>query len=433
MRYTFPRGGIHPPTGKEFTCARATEDLAVPQLLYLPLGQHLGASSQPIVEKGQHVLMGEKIAEAAGKVSVPVHASVSGVVKEFTTISLPNGKRSLTVVLENDGEDEPAPPLARPQGEPEQVPREGIVALMRETGLVGMGGAAFPTHVKYDLPPDVKIDTVILNGVECEPFLTCDHRLMLEDPEDIILGLRLMVRASGAKRGIVGVEENKPDAIAVLEEDMRPYPLLDVKPLVLKYPQGEERLLIKAITGRDVPQGALPSAVGVVVSNVATASALGRAYRTGMPLIERVVSVTGPGVDKHGNWRVRLGTPVKDLLDAALWRGTSTVLAGGPMTAPAIFDLNTPVTKGTSGLVALDEEIREAGPCIRCGKCAQACPFGKLPMYYGTYLEQERFDELEEMGLMDCRECGSCAFVCPAHRPILQTIKLAKARLRERR
>lgn len=432
MRYTFPRGGIHPPTGKEFTCARATEDLEAPELLYLPLGQHLGAPSQPIVEKGQHVLMGQKIAEASGKVSVPLHASVSGVVKEFTTISLPNGKRSLTVVLENDGENTKAPLLERPQGEPEGVAREEIVALMQQAGLVGMGGAAFPTHVKYALPPDVKIDTVILNGVECEPFLTCDHRLMLEDPQDILLGLRLMVRASGAKRGIVGVEENKPDAILVLEEDMKPYPMLDVKPLVLKYPQGEERLLIKAITGRDVPAGALPSAVGVIVSNVATASSLGRAFRTGMPLIDRIVSVTGPGVDKHGNWRVRLGTPVKELLDAALWRGTTTVLAGGPMTAPAIFDLNTPVTKGTSGLVALDEQIHEVGPCIRCGKCAQACPFGKLPMYYERYLEQERFDELEEMGLMDCRECGSCAFVCPAHRPILQTIKLAKARLRER-
>ena len=431
LRYTFPRGGIHPPTSKEATCAQAIDVLEAPKLLYLPLGQHLGAPSQPIVERGQHVLLGEKIAEAGGKISAPLHASVSGVVKEFTTISLPNGKRSLTVVLENDGEDTPAPPLPRPQGAPEGFSRDEIVELMLQAGLVGMGGATFPTHVKYRLG-DVKVDTVILNGVECEPFLTCDHRLMVEESEDIILGLRLMIRASGAQRGIVGVEENKPDAIEVLREKLKPFPQLEVKPLAVKYPQGEERLLIKAALGRDVPLDVLPSAVGVVVNNVATAGALGRAFRTGMPLVDRVVSVTGPRVQRPGNWRVRIGTPVEELLTRAKWQGSASVLAGGPMTAPAIFDLKTPVTKGTSGLVAIDEEIREESPCIRCGKCIQACPYGRMPLYFASFLEQGRYDELEEMGLGDCRECGSCAYVCPAHRPILQTIKLAKAKLRNR-
>ncbi len=362
-------------------------------------------------------------------VSAPVHASVSGVVKAFTTISLPNGTRTQTVVLENDGEDAFCVPLARSVAEPEGLEAAEIVNLMLEAGLAGMGGAAFPTHVKYRLPGNTKIDTVILNGVECEPYLTCDHRLMLEDAEDIVLGLRLMLRAGGAARGIVGIEENKPDAVSVMRKQLAPWPQLEVKVLRLKYPQGEERLLIKAITGRNVPLGALPAAAGVVVNNVATAAALGRAFRTGMPLTDRIVSVAGSGVENPGNWRVRLGTPLEELLAAAHWRGTSTLLAGGPMTAPAIFDLKTPVTKGTSGIVALDEQIASPDPCIRCGKCVQVCPYGVMPLYVDTYLEQERFSELEEVGLTNCRECGGCAFVCPAHRPLLQTIRLAKAKL----
>lgn len=404
-------------------------DLKPPALLYLPLGQHTGAPSVPIVEKGQQVLMGEKIAESGGKVSVPLHASVSGVVKDFTTISLPTGRRTEAIVIENDGKDTPAPELTRPTGEPEELDPEAIVSLMEEAGLVGMGGAAFPTHVKYRLG-DTEIHTLVLNGVECEPFLTCDHRLMLEDADDLIMGMRLMVRASGAMRGLVGIEENKPDAIAYLEEKLKLVPNLAVRPVMIKYPQGEERLLIKALTGVDVELDELPAAQGFVVNNVGTAAALGRAFRRGTPFIERIVSVTGPGVKNPGNWRVRIGTPVEALLEEAQWQGTSTVLAGGPMTAPALFDLNTPVTKGTSALVALNEEIHQESPCIRCGKCIEACPYGRMPLYFGPYLEQGRLRELEEMGLLLCRECGSCAYVCPAHKPIVQTIKLAKARIR---
>ncbi|HHW11621.1 MAG TPA: electron transport complex subunit RsxC [Firmicutes bacterium] len=435
---TFKKG-IHPPTNKELTASLPVEELPLPAQVVLPLGQHIGAPAKPLVAVGDEVATGQKIAEAQGGVSVPLHASISGKVVAIEPRPHASGQLQPAIVIESDGADRRAPDLISGR-KLEELTADEIKALMKEAGLVGMGGAAFPTHVKY-CPPETEatqgqycpvkpVDYVILNGVECEPYLTCDHRLMLEQTADVIRGLLAFMKAAGAPRGIIGVEANKPDAIEALRKAAAGYPV-EVVPLKVKYPQGEERMLIYAATRRKVPVGALPIAVGVIVNNVATAAAFGRYLREGMPLIDRIVTVTGTGIKTPKNLRVRIGTLLEDVINycGGFPEPPGRIILGGPMTGPAIYRLDVPIMKGTSGiLVQTRAEVKkyQAITCIRCGKCVDACPYNLLPNYLADYAEHGKLGDAEKYGLFDCRECGACAYVCPSRRPLLQLFKNAK-------
>lgn len=430
MRLKTFRGGIHPQYGKEMTCQRPIEELSAPAKVVLPMTQHVGAPAEPLVKVGDLVDFGQKIAEAKGFISVPIHASVSGRVVLVGPEPLPNGSTALSIVIENDGEDRKSSEV-KAKGELESLSSENLREMMREAGLVGMGGAAFPTHVKYYPPEGKTIDTVVLNGAECEPYLTCDHRLMVEVAEKVILGLRAMMKAAQAERGIIAVEVNKKDAIDTLEKAVSGDPTIRIVALETKYPQGEEKMIIRAALNRVVPAGGLPVDVGVVVNNIATAVAFADFIQTGMPLITRVVTVTGSGVKQPKNLRVRLGTPILNLLEACdgFVEAPGRIIMGGPMTGPAVHQLEIPVLKGTSGiLVQRRQEVANNTPipCIRCGRCVSVCPYGLLPNFIGDFIELKKLDQAEAYGIMDCRECGCCTFVCPSRRPMMQTIRGAK-------
>ncbi|NLC53101.1 MAG: electron transport complex subunit RsxC, partial [Firmicutes bacterium] len=350
------------------------------------------------------------------------------------------------IVIESDGTDRRAPELAG-ERKLEELSADQIKDLMKAAGLVGMGGAAFPTHIKY-CPPETEtthgqycpvkpVDYVILNGVECEPYLTCDHRLMLEQSADVIRGLLAFMKAAGAPRGMIGVEANKPDAIVALRKAAEGHPV-EIVPLKVKYPQGEERMLIYAATGRVVPAGSLPVAVGVIVTNVATAATFGRYLREGLPLIERIVTVTGNGIKEPKNLRVRIGTLLEDVIKhcGGFPEPPGRIILGGPMTGPAVYRLDLPVMKSTSGiLVQTRAEVEKPRvlPCIRCGKCVEACPFNLLPNYLANYAEHGRLAEAEKFGINECRECGSCVYVCPSRRPLLQLVKNTKQKIKAAR
>jgi len=437
-RFSF-RGGVHPLQrihhGKRFTEGRAIEKCSVPDEVVIPLSQHIGAPSKPIVAVGDVVDMGQRIADESGYVSVPCFASVSGKVKAIEKRPHISGQPGMAIVIENDHEDRLYPGIKSP-GRLEDLSPAQILDAIKGAGLVGMGGAAFPTHVKLSPPAEKKIDTVIINGAECEPYLTADHRIMLEYPGEVVRGLKAAVKVLGASSAWIGIENNKPDAIAAIEKaasgsDIR------VAPLKVKYPQGAEKQLIKAITGREVPSGGLPMDVGVVVINAGTAYQICQAIEKGMPLFERVVTVTG-SVGTPGNLMVRIGTPVSHAIaQAGGFSGKiEKVIAGGPMMGIALHNLNAPVMKGTSGILALDEKMVrpvEESACIRCGKCVMACPISLQPYLLDAYSDADRFDEAEQYGVMDCIECGCCAYTCPANRHLVQAMRLAKCEINNKR
>lgn len=429
------RKGTHPPGNKEKTAALPIEVLPAPKKVVLPLSQHIGAPAQPLVSVGDEVAPGQKIGEAQGMVSAELHASIGGKVTAIEERPHPAGKMLPAIVIENTGGQELSPvPEVNPGRPLEEITGEEIKELMRAGGLVGMGGAAFPTHVKYYPPAGKKIEYIILNGAECEPFLTSDHRLMLERPGAVLYGLKAMMKAAGAERGYIGVELNKVDVIKVLQEETRGDATIEIVPLQVKYPQGEEKMLIYAITGRVVPAGGLPVDVGVVVNNVATAAALADLLQTGRPLISRVITVTGEGINEPKNLEVPVGALLEDIIAhcGGLKDNAGRIVLGGPMTGPAHYRLDLPVLKGTSGiLVQTSEELgkMEYMDCIRCGKCVEVCPFSLLPNYLGLYAEKNRLEEAKRYGVMECRECGSCAYVCPSQRPLTQWIKDVKRKI----
>jgi len=427
---TFPAGGIHPPEEKRYTEHKAIEDAPLPRRAVVPMQQHIGAPCVPLVKAKDQVLKGQRIGEPKGFVSAPVHAPVSGTVTAVTEMPHPIGREVLSVVIESDGEDRWVPGITETTDFLSLTPDQ-LKTRIFEAGIVGMGGATFPTHVKLSPPKEKPIDAVIVNGVECEPFLTADHRLMLEYPEEILGGLRILMAVLGVKKGFIGIESNKPDAIEKFEKITASIEAIQVCPLKVKYPQGAEKQLIKAVLGREVPSGGLPMDVGVVVHNVGTAAAVYRAVRFGVPMIERITTVSGPGINSPKNLRVRIGTPFSDIMAfcGGIKGKAGKVLAGGPMMGIAQYTLDVPVIKGTSGILVFREEdlsLSDSNTCIRCGRCLEACPMQINPSLLGIYVEAGEMNELEIHHVLDCIECGCCAFVCPARRPLVHLLRYGK-------
>jgi Na+-translocating ferredoxin:NAD+ oxidoreductase subunit C len=433
---TFGRGGIHPDSHKRDTAERPIEPLDPPPAeVWLPLLQHLGGPSTPIVKKGDRVVRGQKIAEA-GPNGVPLHATISGKVKPIDKRPHPTLVSSEAIVIARESDEElefPEDPGWRELGPGESLER------IREAGIVGLGGAAFPTYRKLTLPEGVHVDTFVLNGAECEPYLTSDYRMMLAESEAIVEGALAMARIVGVRRVLAGVEADKMPAVEALREAVRRVPhegySFDVVPCEVRYPQGAERQLVAALTGRAIPPRALPLAVGVVVQNVATAHAVHGALRYRRPLLDRVVTVTGPGVIHPRNVRVPLGTLLERVVEfcGGIRVDTTRLIAGGPMMGRALPRLDLPVTKGMNGLLALTGKgpfESGYGPCIQCGRCVDACPLGLEPDQVSVRVEAGKVLDTEPFGARECYECGCCTYVCPSGRPLLQFMQVAKSSLR---
>lgn len=427
---TFERG-IHPEYQKEITSNKPITSAQMPSRVVIPLSQHTGAPAKPEVNIGDEVKRRQLIGSPAGFVSAPVHASISGKVTAIAEFLHPSGRMISSVVIESDGKDEGI--SFKENVDYMSLGVEEIKNIIKDAGIVGLGGAAFPTNVKLSPPKEKPIDTVILNGAECEPYLTADHRLMIEHPREIVEGLKIIMKTLGVNKGYIGIEENKPDALEKMREVVSKESNIEIRSLEVKYPQGAEKMLIKAIKGREVPSRGLPMDVGVVVQNVGTALAIYEAVKYGKPLIERVVTVTGKGIKEPKNLMVRIGTLISDVVGqcGGFVDGAVKVIVGGPMMGFAQWSLDVPVVKGTSGILVLTEDeyvsSEEYFPCIRCGNCIDVCPMGLNPSMLSILSEKGRYEETKEYNLFDCFECGSCAFVCPANRPMVQFIRLAKS------
>lgn len=428
------KAGIHPVYNKQFTDQLPIEMMPAPAEIILPLSMHIGAPCKPVVEAGQKVKMGQLVGEAAGFVSANIHASVSGTVKAIEKRLTGNGQKSLCIVIENDSHDELSEDI-KPR-DWRNLSVEQLLDIIAQAGIVGMGGATFPTRVKLAPPSDKKIDHIIINGAECEPYLTSDHAVMREQPDKVIGGLKIMMKILGQEKGYIGIEDNKADAIDAIQDASDDS--IEIYSLHTKYPQGSEKQLLTAITGREVPSGALPSEVGCVISNSSTAAAIFDAVTLGMPLIERVTTVTGKGINEHAVFQFRVGTLVSDIIEycGGLSGDIAKVIMGGPMMGFALFDTAVPATKGTSGILcmtATEAFMQEPSNCIRCGKCTQICPMGLMPLYIASYALNGDYEKSDEYNAMDCIECGSCAFVCPARRPLVASIRVAKKHIQDQR
>jgi electron transport complex protein RnfC len=428
--------GVHPDDAKELTAASPIRRLAFPDEVVLPLQQHTGAPATLMVRIGDHVERGDLIAAADGFISSPVHASAAGTVTAIAPWPHPSGQYQTAVRI---AVDRYAAQTLRRRLVPEweDLSREEIVAAVQQAGVVGLGGAAFPAHVKLSPPSDQVIDTLLVNGCECEPYLTSDHRVMVEYSERVHLGIRIMLRCLGIRRAIIGIEQNKPDAIEAMRSTLPTDLDIEVCALEAKYPQGAEKMLIEALLHREVPSGGLPGKIGVVVQNVGSVATLAEVFETGFPLIERIVTVTGHGVRAPGNWIVPVGTKLRDLLagSGGLADDANEIIFGGPMMGVAIASLDTPILKGTSGVLVLSKGEgvpNESYPCIRCGHCLDACPVFLNPQRLGNLATNERWPEMIDHHLMDCMLCGCCSYVCPSNIPLNQLFAMAKAGLRRR-
>jgi len=413
-RATF-RGGIHLDGHKELTSGLKTIVARIPDRVYIPLSQHIGAPCVPLVVAGDEVKKGQKIGMAKGFVSAPIHASVSGKVISIELMEHPGGSFVPSIIIENDRKEEWDDSIV-PHDDPARLTPEELRNIILEAGIVGKGGATFPSHVKYAPVEGKSVDTVILNGVECEPYLTTDHRLMLERSEKIVAGLGYIMRCVGCSRGIIAIEENKMDAVAVMEKAAAAVENVNIVVLREKYPQGSEKQLIYACTGREVPVGGLPLAVGVIVNNVGTASSIADAVELGIPFIERNVTLSGPGISNPANYRVRIGEVEK-------------IIAGGPMMGKTVFSDQCPVVKGTSGIVLFTKNEHQTGieyPCVRCARCVDACPAFLEPTSLARLAKRKAWEDAEKSDVMSCIECSSCVYACPAQIPLIQHIRRAK-------
>jgi len=434
---TFPKGGVHPPESKDLTEHSAVEPLPIPAEVEILLNQHFGAPCKPVVKKKDQVMEGDAVGEVDKGLGATIHASVTGTVKGVGLSAHPIAVKAPSVLIQTD-------PAAQPRewqaSDWKGLSREELLGRIKNAGIVGIGGAGFPTHVKLSPPPDAKVDTLILNGAECEPYLTTDHRLMLEGPEKIVEGAKIILTVLGIQDCRIGIEANKPDAIEAMKTACGKASSngfnVSVAPLKVKYPQGSEKQLIQSITGRRVPGFGLPFDVGVIVQNVGTTKAIYDAVALQKPLYEKVVTVSGRGIARPANLLVRIGTRVSDIASylGGTLPGLAKVVMGGPMMGFAVSTLDIPVTKTTSGILFLTEDeidARPYGQCIRCGWCLDACPMGLLPNEIGVYVEAGRAGDTSQFGVFECFECGCCAYTCPAKRPLVQFIRLAKMKAKK--
>lgn len=428
---TFKIGGVHPEENK-FSANAAIQLAALPKKAYVPLSQSLGAPSKPLVKKGDTVKTGQLIATGEAFISSNIHSPVSGKVDKVDDYLDASGYKRPAVFIDVEGDDwEASVDLSPVLVKEIKLSSAEIVQKIKDLGIVGLGGATFPTHVKMMVPEGKKVDFLIINGVECEPYLTSDHRLMLEKGYETLVGVTILMKALSVSKALIGIENNKPDAIAHLQKIAAEFSGIEIHPLKVKYPQGGEKQLIKALTGREVPSGKLPLEVGCVVQNVGTAFAVYEAIQKNKPLIERVVTITGKGVSKPCNLMVRIGTPLNQLLEIAGWNPETVnkVINGGPMMGKALSSVEVPVVKGTSGILVLNsnESFRDpVQPCIRCAKCVTVCPMGLEPYLLARVSDISMFDIAEENRITDCIECGSCQFTCPSARPLLDHVRLGK-------
>ena len=428
---TFKKGGVHPPERKTATRESSVQNASLPAIATIPLHQHIGSPAECVVAKGDKVREGMLIGRAVGFVSTAVHSSIPGTVTQIAEVALPNGSKSQAVMIELEGEFD----RLGKQVEPEEwrtKSAKDLLNTLQERGVVGLGGATFPTHVKFSIPKGSRAELFVANGVECEPFLSADHRLMLEKTKQILEGIEIVRSILEPDRVVIAVEANKPDAIEILESETRSADLdIEVISLQVKYPQGDEKQILKAITGREVPSGGLPLAIGAVVSNVSTIHAIYEAVVFSKPVIERILTVSGGAVRTPGNYKTRVGTPIGQLIEecGGLTEVPERIVVGGPMMGFTALDLDAPVTKGTSGILALkSREIKKASrtPCIGCGSCVSVCPLGLNPTRLFKLVDHLELEQAVEDGLMDCKECGCCSYSCPARIPLVQGMRLGK-------
>ena len=436
MLRTFRIGGIHPPENK-LSAGKPIVRLDIPKQVMIPLSQHIGAPSQAVVARGDLVKVGTLIAKSGGFVSANIHSSVSGKVSKIDDITDASGYKRKAVIIDVDGDEwEPAIDQSATLKTECSLPAKEIIEKISAAGIVGMGGATFPTQVKLTPPAGSKAELLIINGVECEPYLTADHQLMMEKGEEILVGVSILMKALEVKKAVIGIENNKPDAIRNLTTLVTKYPGVEIMPLKVQYPQGGEKQLIDAVVRRQVKSGALPISVGAVVQNVGTVYAVYEAVQKNKPLIERVVTVTGKKLSNPSNFLVRIGTPIAQLIDAAggLPEDTGKIIGGGPMMGKALITPDVPITKGSSGVLLLtrkESERRESRDCIRCSKCINVCPMGLNPSHLMNVVEYSDFEQAEKYHVTDCIECGSCSYTCPANRPLLDHIRLGKGKVME--
>ena len=430
------KGGVHAPDNKSFTNEKAIERAKEPQTVYISLQQHVGISCEPIVKIGDAVKVGQKIGESKAALSVPVHASISGVVKAITKMYTTTGVRSDCIVIESDGLNEMHESIGI-KSDFEKLSKVEILEKIKEAGIVGMGGGAFPMHTKLTTSDDQSVDAIILNGAECEPYLTCDHRIMLEQPEKVVYGLKTIMKYLNVDNGYIAIEDNKMDAVKVLRETTKDTNI-KVASLKTKFPQGDSYRIVNSVLGRIVPKGGRCKDAGSLVSNVNTAYATAEAILENKPLYERVITVTGNGVKEPKNLLVKIGTTIGDLIEqCGGFNGKpGKIIAGGPLTGNAQFSLDTPIVKATAGILVLTEEetkIDKVLPCIKCGKCVEVCPVYLQPLYISAYSLKDNMELAEKYDALACISCGSCTYVCPSKRPLTESINHAKDEIKARR